>query len=96
MVTLAKNKKLISLKKEKNYLDLTKSLVGGIQSALNLEPQIKQWAKHFSNKEGSMFLGRGFSYPIALEGALKLKRDIICSCRSLPCWRTKTWTASFS
>jgi glucosamine--fructose-6-phosphate aminotransferase (isomerizing) len=72
-VTLAKNKKLISPKKEKNYLEDLRSLVGGIQSALNLEPQIKQWAKHFSNKEHALFLGRGIHYPIALEGALKLK-----------------------
>ena len=72
-VTLAKNKKLISLEKEKNYLEDLRSLVGGIQSALNLEPQIKQWAKHFSNKEHALFLGRGIHYPIALEGALKLK-----------------------
>ena len=72
-VTLAKNKKLISLKKEKNYLEDLRTLVGGIQSALNLEPQIKQWAKHFSNKEHALFLGRGIHYPIALEGALKLK-----------------------
>ncbi len=72
-VTLAKNKKLISLKKEKNYLEDLRSLVGGIQSALNLEPQIKQWAKHFSNKDHALFLGRGIHYPIALEGALKLK-----------------------
>ena len=72
-VTLAKNKKLITLKKEKNYLEDLRSLVGGIQSALNLEPQIKQWAKHFSNKEHALFLGRGIHYPIALEGALKLK-----------------------
>ena len=48
-------------------------LVGGIESALNLEPQIKQWAKHFSNKDHALFLGRGIHYPIALEGALKLK-----------------------
>ena len=72
-VTLAKNKQLLSMKKEKNYLDDLRSLVGGIQSALNLEPQIKQWAKYFSNKEHALFLGRGIHYPIALEGALKLK-----------------------
>ena len=72
-VTLAKNKQLITMKKEKNYLDDLRSLVGGIQSALNLEPQIKQWAKYFSNKEHALFLGRGIHYPIALEGALKLK-----------------------
>ena len=72
-VTLAKNKKLISNKIEKKYLEDLRCLVGGIQSALNLEPQIKQWAKHFSNKDHALFLGRGIHYPIALEGALKLK-----------------------
>ena len=72
-VTLAKNKKLINKKIEKKYLEDLRCLVGGIQSALNLEPQIKQWAKHFSNKEHALFLGRGIHYPIALEGALKLK-----------------------
>ena len=72
-VTLAKNKKLINKKTEKKYLDDLRCLVGGIQSALNLEPQIKQWAKHFSDKEHALFLGRGIHYPIALEGALKLK-----------------------
>ncbi len=72
-VTLAKNKKLINKKIEKKYLDDLRCLVGGIQSALNLEPQIKQWAKHFSDKEHALFLGRGIHYPIALEGALKLK-----------------------
>ncbi|MDC0422988.1 glutamine--fructose-6-phosphate transaminase (isomerizing) [Methylophilaceae bacterium] len=72
-VTLAKNKKLINKKIEKKYLEDLRCLVGGIQSALNLEPQIKQWAKHFSNKDHALFLGRGIHYPIALEGALKLK-----------------------
>jgi len=72
-ITLAKNKKLITRKLEKKYLNDLRGLVGGIQTALNLEPQIKQWAKHFSNKEHALFLGRGVHYPIALEGALKLK-----------------------
>ena len=72
-ITLAKNKKLITRKLETKYLNDLRGLVGGIQTALNLEPQIKQWAKHFSNKEHALFLGRGVHYPIALEGALKLK-----------------------
>jgi len=72
-VTLAKNKELINKKIEKKYLEDLRCLVGGIQSALNLEPQIKEWAKHFSNKDHALFLGRGIHYPIALEGALKLK-----------------------
>ena len=72
-ITLAKNKKLITKKLEAKYLNDLRGLVGGIQTALNLEPQIKQWAKYFSNKENALFLGRGVHYPIALEGSLKLK-----------------------
>ena len=72
-ITLAKNKKLITRKLEIKYLNDLRGLVGGIQTALNLEPQVKQWAKHFSNKENALFLGRGVHYPIALEGSLKLK-----------------------
>ena len=72
-ITLAKNKKIITRKLEKKYLKDLRGLVGGIQTALNLEPQIKQWAKHFSNKDNALFLGRGIHYPISLEGSLKLK-----------------------
>src|SRR5471032_1234157 len=38
-----------------------------------LEPQIIAWADDFARKENALFLGRGMHYPIALEGALKLK-----------------------
>ena len=40
---------------------------------LALEPQIISWAEDFARKENALFLGRGLHYPIALEGALKLK-----------------------
>ncbi len=40
---------------------------------LELEPQIAQWARAFAGKQHALFLGRGLHYPIALEGALKLK-----------------------
>jgi glutamine---fructose-6-phosphate transaminase (isomerizing) len=46
---------------------------GSIQHALNLEPQIVTWAERFAGKEHALFLGRGLHYPVALEGALKLK-----------------------
>ena len=46
---------------------------GSIQHALNLEPQIRAWAHRFAPREHALFLGRGIHYPIALEGALKLK-----------------------
>jgi len=44
-----------------------------VQHALNLEPQIRVWAECFAKKSHALFLGRGVHYPIALEGALKLK-----------------------
>ena len=46
---------------------------GSVQHALNLEPQIRVWSERFVPKEHALFLGRGVHYPIALEGALKLK-----------------------
>jgi glucosamine--fructose-6-phosphate aminotransferase (isomerizing) len=72
-IILAKERGHISKKAEQQYLIELRSLVGSVQAALNLEPQIKEWAKEFSNKENALFLGRGIHYPIALEGALKLK-----------------------
>ena len=44
-----------------------------LQSVLALEPHIIAWADAFARKENALFLGRGLHYPIALEGALKLK-----------------------
>src|SRR5690606_7614979 len=44
-----------------------------IGAVLALEPQIIGWAERFASKENALFLGRGMHYPIALEGALKLK-----------------------
>ena len=44
-----------------------------VEHTLKLEPQIKEWAKHFADKRHALFLGRGPTYPVALEGALKLK-----------------------
>ena len=44
-----------------------------MQAALNLEPQIIAWSGLIAPKHHALFLGRGLHYPIALEGALKLK-----------------------
>lgn len=58
---------------EAQYLEQLRHLPGSVQHALNLEPQIAVWAERFARKQNALFLGRGLSYPIALEGALKLK-----------------------
>ncbi len=72
-VTLAKQRGLLPPEQENAYLDALRHLPGSVQFALNLEPQIREWAKAFANKQHALFLGRGVHYPIALEGALKLK-----------------------
>ena len=50
-----------------------KKLPDAIKNTLKLESEIQLIAKEFLDAKGSMFLGRGNSFPIALEGALKLK-----------------------
>ena len=59
--------------REAGYLDELRHLPGSVQHALNLEPQVAAWAERFAPKQHALFLGRGMHYPIALEGALKLK-----------------------
>jgi glutamine---fructose-6-phosphate transaminase (isomerizing) len=71
--TLAKQRGLLSATQEQEHLSALRQLAGSVQYALNLEPQIREWAKRFADKEHALFLGRGVHYPIALEGALKLK-----------------------
>jgi len=71
--TLAKKRGLLTGEQEHSYLNALRELAGSVQRALNLEPQIREWAKRFANKHHALFLGRGIHYPIALEGALKLK-----------------------
>jgi glutamine---fructose-6-phosphate transaminase (isomerizing) len=44
-----------------------------LQAVLALEPQVISWAEDFARMDNALFLGRGLHYPIALEGALKLK-----------------------
>ena len=58
---------------EADYLEQLRYLPGSVQHALNLEPQIAIWAERFAARDNALFLGRGLHYPIALEGALKLK-----------------------
>lgn len=72
-LTIAKLRGCLSAEKEAEYLESLRHLPGSVQHALNLEPQIRTWAEKFAGKSHALFLGRGVHYPIALEGALKLK-----------------------
>ncbi|MGO4262885.1 glutamine--fructose-6-phosphate transaminase (isomerizing) [Lysobacter sp. TAB13] len=71
--TLAKLGGKLSVEQEAEFVDALRHLPGSVQHALNLEPQIIGWADRFAPKQHALFLGRGVHYPIALEGALKLK-----------------------
>ena len=71
--TLAKQRGLLNSAAEQSHLSALRQLAVSVQHALNLEPQIREWAKSFAHKQHALFLGRGIHYPIALEGALKLK-----------------------
>ncbi len=72
-VTLAKERGLLAEAQEQAYLTDLRQLTSSVQIALNLEPQIREWAARFGDKEHALFLGRGVHFPIAMEGALKLK-----------------------
>ena len=72
-VVLGKLRGSVSATDEADYLEQLRFLPGSVQHALNLEPQIALWAEKFAGKQNALFLGRGLHYPIALEGALKLK-----------------------
>src|SRR3546814_10592854 len=71
--TLAKLRGRLPEDKEAEYIEALRHLPGSVQHALNLEPQIAAWAERFAPKHHALFLGCGVHYPIALEGALKLK-----------------------
>jgi glucosamine--fructose-6-phosphate aminotransferase (isomerizing) len=72
-VSLAKRAGKISAEKEKELLRELRHLPKALHAVLALEPQIIAWSEAFSKCENALFLGRGLHYPIALEGALKLK-----------------------
>lgn len=71
--TLAKLRGRLDAAQEGELLEALRHLPGSVQHALNLEPQIVAWSERFAPKQHALFLGRGVHYPIALEGALKLK-----------------------
>ncbi|MCF7694718.1 glutamine--fructose-6-phosphate transaminase (isomerizing) [Mycetohabitans sp. B2] len=72
-VTLGRLRGHVDASLQAHYLKQLRHLPAALNSVLALEPQIIAWAEEFSRKENALFLGRGMHYPIALEGALKLK-----------------------
>jgi glutamine---fructose-6-phosphate transaminase (isomerizing) len=72
-LVLAKLRGKLSPQQEQQHLHDLRHLPSAVQAVLKLEPAIAKLAEQFANKQHALFLGRGLHYPIALEGALKLK-----------------------
>ena len=72
-LVLAQSRALLSREQEARHLMALRHLPTALQGVLALEPLVIAWAQDFAAKENALFLGRGPHYPIALEGALKLK-----------------------
>ena len=72
-LTLAKGRGRLDAEREAAHLKALRHLPVAVQAVLALEPQVIAWSEEFARKENALFLGRGLHYPIALEGALKLK-----------------------
>ena len=71
--SMAKRSGYLSPTAEKKVLEELRHLPQAIHAVLALEPQIIAWSRSFANRQNALFLGRGLHFPIALEGALKLK-----------------------
>ena len=72
-LVMAKVRQRLSAQDESAYIDQLRHLPVAVNKVLGLESAIETWAKRFADKHHALFLGRGRHYPIALEGALKLK-----------------------
>ena len=72
-LAIAKANGKLTPEREAAELEQLRFVPGSIQHSLNLEPQVQAWAERFAQKDHALFLGRGLHYPVALEGALKLK-----------------------
>jgi len=72
-MTLAKMRGRLSAEREAEMLHSLRHLPRALERVLHVEPQIRMWSEKFAQLEHALFLGRGIHYPIAMEGALKLK-----------------------
>ena len=88
-VSIAKRDGRISSEKEKELLRDLRHLPKALHAVLALEPQIIAWSDAFAKCENALFLGRGMHYPIALEGALKLKEISYINAEAYPAGELK-------
>jgi glucosamine--fructose-6-phosphate aminotransferase (isomerizing) len=72
-VALARKRGTISAEREKQLTDALREVPSRVAELLGHDEKIREMAKHIAEARDVLYLGRGTSYPIALEGALKLK-----------------------
>ena len=72
-MVLAKLRGRLSAEREREMITALRHLPAALQRVLGVEAEVTVWAERFAEKEHALFLGRGIHYPIAMEGALKLK-----------------------
>jgi glucosamine--fructose-6-phosphate aminotransferase (isomerizing) len=72
-LVLARFRDKLSPEAEARHLAALRHLPAALQVVLQVEERVVEWSKRFASKQHALFLGRGIHYPIALEGALKLK-----------------------
>jgi len=72
-MVLAKVKGRLAPGRESELLRALRRLPQALENVLAVEPAVRRWARKFAAKHHALFLGRGIHYPIAMEGALKLK-----------------------
>ncbi len=72
-LVLAKLRGRLNLMNEQALLQQLRHLPAAMNHVLACEPAVRHWAGRFALKQHALFLGRGVHFPIALEGALKLK-----------------------
>ena len=86
---LAKTRGRLAPALEQQYLAELRHLPLAVEQVLALEPSIKTWSQEFAGKHNALFLGRGHHYPIALEGALKLKEITYIHAEAYPAGELK-------
>lgn len=70
---VAKSKKLLDVDEERQQLRAMQALPSALEKVLNYDSYFAEAAKQLKTYKGFLYIGRGVSYPVALEGALKLK-----------------------
>jgi glucosamine--fructose-6-phosphate aminotransferase (isomerizing) len=72
-MVLAKQRRRLAPERERELIGALRHLPAAMQRVLDVEEKVVEWAARFAARQHALFLGRGIHYPIAMEGALKLK-----------------------